>query len=1206
MAENTLNVRFLHAYKTEADWKSADPVPKKGEMCFSSDKNGMYKVGNGTDKWSVLPYNHISWNNIDGKPSTFTPSSHTHDLSTMINTLSVGTATPTDADYYVSQYAGGGDTTTTYHRRPVSSLWNYIKAKLSTVATSGSYNDLSNKPTIGNGTITIKQAGTSKGTFTTNQTGATTIELTDNNTWRGIQNNLTSTSTTDSLSAAQGKALKDLVDANKTSINNIQVGGRNLARNTAQSHSWSSKSKYGSDTWGGSDSGTGWLPSIPIEANQQYILSFDYILENATEDVGIGIGCGTTGDNYTSDLWNSQLPYKTYGGSITSGHFVYIMAPKNTSGTYFAFRALRRTGADTLTTPIKLTISNFKLEKGNKATDWTPAPEDAVNSSLLLQKNSAFNDGAVGRVSYYDAQITNTTNNATWSAPTADVYQIYHNDLSVANYWTELAFPVNDVNGLAWRQRRNSKFYGWYRILDSNNYKSYVTPANIGAATASHTHSISDITNLQLTDFNNISVNKSISSILLPAPNTLAATPYARDYWHDHFAFLRAHKITSNQISADGTTWTDDNTDLKPLFIQKERTPTTILTANMLARRFVIKSSDIAYSMICWFEMGVAYNSSFSHFNLLIEKSADNSTWVSIHDSTVSTNSTPIFAGINTFMGNESYLRFTFKKITNLDTGKVSLTCIKAYTYRKGDQGLGIECEYPYDWDTNSNILPIQHNSHDLGSSGKAWRTVYAVTFKGSLSGNASTASKLATARTISFTGSVTGSGTFDGSGNLSITTATNHTHSQYYDSGVARSANTVLAAPNGSDGKASFRKLVAADLPSHTHNYAGSSSVGGSATSAVKLDVSTAGSATQPVYFSGGKPVACTYTLGKSVPSDAKFTDTNTWIALKGATTSADGTAGYAPAPTKGNPNRYLRSDGTWAVPPDTNTVYTHPTSPGNRHIPAGGSSGQILRWSSDGTAVWGPDNNTTYSVFKGATNNAAGGSGLVPAPATGNAGKYLRGDGTWATPTNTVYTHPNSGVTAGTYRSVTVNAAGHVTAGTNPTTLSGYGITDAAAKTHTHAWTDITDYLNPTFSGITLDSYGAYIYNSNTGNIHFRYTGKDKDASTYKYTEIRTISTYVSKIAAHNGQYVMSSDGLHALTFASTAANGTATATATISNWNSNWYYTYYTVYSSQYFNITGVSLSNGKLTVSGANISNGTHTGSVGIRVLAFSAI
>lgn len=66
----------------------------------------------------------------------------------------------------------------------------------------------------------------------------------------------------------------------------------------------------------------------------------------------------------------------------------------------------------------------------------------------------------------------------------------------------------------------------------------------------------------------------------------------------------------------------------------------------------------------------------------------------------------------------------------------------------------------------------------------------------------------------------------------------------------------------------------IGAAATSHTHNYAGSSSVGGSAASAVKLD-SSAGSVTQPVYFSDGKPVACTYTLGKSVPSNAAFTDT-------------------------------------------------------------------------------------------------------------------------------------------------------------------------------------------------------------------------------------------------------------------------------------------------------------------------------------------
>lgn len=80
----------------------------------------------------------------------------------------------------------------------------------------------------------------------------------------------------------------------------------------------------------------------------------------------------------------------------------------------------------------------------------------------------------------------------------------------------------------------------------------------------------------------------------------------------------------------------------------------------------------------------------------------------------------------------------------------------------------------------------------------------------------------------------------------------------------------------------------------SHTHSYAGSSSAGGSATSAVKLD-SSAGSVTQPIYFSGGKPTACSYTLGKSVPSNAVFTDTTYTVASTskdGLMSSADKTA--------------------------------------------------------------------------------------------------------------------------------------------------------------------------------------------------------------------------------------------------------------------------------------------------------------------------
>ncbi len=64
----------------------------------------------------------------------------------------------------------------------------------------------------------------------------------------------------------------------------------------------------------------------------------------------------------------------------------------------------------------------------------------------------------------------------------------------------------------------------------------------------------------------------------------------------------------------------------------------------------------------------------------------------------------------------------------------------------------------------------------------------------------------------------------------------------------------------------------------------------------------------------------------------------------------------------------------------------------------------------------------------------------------------------------------HATSGVTAGTYRSVTVNATGHVTAGTNPTTLSGYGITDA--KIASGVITLGSNTITPLTASSTLDA--------------------------------------------------------------------------------------------------------------------------------------
>lgn len=82
----------------------------------------------------------------------------------------------------------------------------------------------------------------------------------------------------------------------------------------------------------------------------------------------------------------------------------------------------------------------------------------------------------------------------------------------------------------------------------------------------------------------------------------------------------------------------------------------------------------------------------------------------------------------------------------------------------------------------------------------------------------------------------------------------------------------------------------------------------------------------------------------------------------------------------------------------------YIHPTTSGNKHIPAGGSANQILGWSADGTAKWVNEKDTTYSVMSGATVDADGKSGLVPSPTKG-AQRWLDSTGAWTTPPNTTY---------------------------------------------------------------------------------------------------------------------------------------------------------------------------------------------------------
>ena len=100
--------------------------------------------------------------------ATFTANSATNQTANI--TVPTDTSDLTNNAGYITGI-DSTDITTALGYTPVN------PSSLATVATSGSYNDLSNTPTVGDGTITFTQGGVTKGTITTNQSGDTTIAL---------------------------------------------------------------------------------------------------------------------------------------------------------------------------------------------------------------------------------------------------------------------------------------------------------------------------------------------------------------------------------------------------------------------------------------------------------------------------------------------------------------------------------------------------------------------------------------------------------------------------------------------------------------------------------------------------------------------------------------------------------------------------------------------------------------------------------------------------------------------------------------------------------------------------------------------------------------------------------------------------------------------------------------------------------------------
>ncbi len=139
----------------------------------------------------------------------------------------------------------------------------------------------------------------------------------------------------------------------------------------------------------------------------------------------------------------------------------------------------------------------------------------------------------------------------------------------------------------------------------------------------------------------------------------------------------------------------------------------------------------------------------------------------------------------------------------------------------------------------------------------------------------------------------------------------------------------------------------------------------------------------------------------------------TETTVTVAGTMTGASvanntptaGASGLVPAPAAGDNVKFLRGDGSWATPTDTDTTYsdfvgvhavndvTVAGTAGLVPAPAVAEANKFLK----GDGSWATPTDTTYSNFTTATNNASGTAGLVQATA-GSQDKFLTGSATWS----------------------------------------------------------------------------------------------------------------------------------------------------------------------------------------------------------------
>ena len=182
-------------------------------------------------------------------------------------------------------------------------------------------------------------------------------------------------------------------------LDNIEIGGRNLLLNSATEKTGASNVAQWMQ-WAVSDS--------PLIANEDYMLSFDAKMSNSTDVFYIGFALNSS----TQEIMKQEVLV-----TDTYKRYIYKVKTTKTNINSIIISNTKRYGrGNENNTTGTLSIKNIKLEKGNKATNWTPAPED-VDSAISDTRdiaNTALSQG----VEYIVG--TQTAKTASWTGVTTD------------------------------------------------------------------------------------------------------------------------------------------------------------------------------------------------------------------------------------------------------------------------------------------------------------------------------------------------------------------------------------------------------------------------------------------------------------------------------------------------------------------------------------------------------------------------------------------------------------------------------------------------------------------------------------------------------------------------------------------------------------------------------------------------------------------